>query len=315
MTALIDRIEEYSAMVKPLSMVCLVVMGLALTGCDSRESAWLDAEKQNTISAYETFVRNYPDGDHVEAARERIEEMKFASAKAAGAADDLEAYLAAYPSGRHADQAKELLAPLVFKSTEALGTVDRYEQFVARFPQSNLAADARSRIRRLRYELAVESATLAGHLRFLEQYPDGEDSDELRNALTTLPKWEESRKLGELVLAMSPRSHISFPMSTGLPGSPSLKTEKHAGADADLGILRQLLADGAVPAAVRVAGWEPGGVKAGPNDIGGFVMSTGSPGRIVPASQKGMTLLEYCKANKLDRVAELLWAHEASRRP
>ena len=276
MIALIDHIEEHGAMVRPLSILCLVVMGLAFTGCDSRESAWLNAEEQNTISAYETFVRQYPDGEHVEEARERIEDMKFASAQAAGAADDLEAYLAAYPRGRHADQAKQVL-------------------------------------RQLRYQSAVESATLAEHLRFLQQYPDGEDSDELRNALTSLPKWEESRKLGELVLAMSPKTRISFSMSTGVPRSPSLKTEKPAGADADWAILRQLLADGAVPSAVRVAGWEPGGAK--PHALGGVMMSTGSPGRIVPASQEGMTLLEYCKANKLDRVCELLSAHEANRHP
>lgn len=295
------------------TIACLALTVLLLCGCDSRESAWKDAEKQNTTPAYEAFILKYPDGEHVAIARERIEQMKFDQAKLAGNASGLEAYLAAYPSGRHTDEAKQLLVPLVFKSAEATGSIDAYERFLNRFAQGDLAGEAASRLRKLRYQAATVAPTLVGHLRFLQLYPKGTDSDVLRKELPAMPKWEESKKLGELILTMSPKTYISMPMSTGSGGiglgPASLTTEKPTGRDAKTLAVRQLLADGAVPAAVCVVGFEPGGAKDMGNGM--MLMSSGSPGHIAPPCEAGMTLLEYCKVNKLDDVSELLKASDA----
>jgi hypothetical protein len=295
-----------------ITCTCLLSAFL-LSGC-SKESAWQNAEKQNTAPVYEAFIRKYPDDEHSTIARERIELMKFEQAKSAGEATGLEAYLAAYPTGRYADEANRLLAPLVFKSAGPAGSVVAYERFLNRFPQSDLAGEATSRLRKLRYEAATGSPTLVGHVRFIQQYPKGTDSDELRKSLQTLPKWEESEKLGELILRLSPKTLISMSMSTGSGGvglgPASLTTEKPTGEDADMAKVRQLLAEGAVPAAVRVAGFEPGGKKDMGNGM--MLMSSGSPGHIVPADQDGMTLLEYCRANKLDAISALLKAQGAN---
>jgi hypothetical protein len=37
--------------------------------------------------------------------------------------------------------------------------------------------------------------------------------------------------------------------------------------------------------------------------------STGRPGRIVPAANGGLTLLEYCRLNELETISALLTEH------
>jgi hypothetical protein len=316
-------------------MAVLIAVSMLLCGCDSEESAWQKATKQNTVPSYEAFIHKYSDGEHVTSALHRIEQLSFDQAKAAGDASGLEAYLAAYPTGRFVEEAKKLLAPMVFKRIEEAGAVDAYEVFLERFPKSDLAWEAITRLRKPRYQAAMSASTLAGHLRFLRQYPDGADSNELRRLLPTLPRWKQSQELGELILTMAPKAYIQMGLTQDFDlvarpsvasgvfrgqgemliedldlAARSLVIEKPTVGEASIARVRRLLADGAVPDAVRIAGFEPAGVKeADPLTRRAAYVTTGSPGHVVPGDQKGMTLLEYCTANKLDAISDLLKAH------
>ena len=249
-----------------------------LTSCSDPEGDFKKAEQANTDQTYMEFIKKHSDSPLATQAKARIEKNAYEAARTAA-------------------------------------SIEAYEHFLKRFPQSDLAGEAASLLRKLQYEAAIEAPTLASYIRCLQKYPNGTDSDDLRKSLQTLPKWEESKRLGELILTLSPKTYISLPMS-GITGSgnlglgpASLTTEKPTGQNADIAKVRQLLAEGAVPAAVRVAGFEPGGSK----DVGNgmVLMSSGSPGHIVPAGQDGRTLGEYCRSNKLDAISDLLKSQDA----
>jgi outer membrane protein assembly factor BamD (BamD/ComL family) len=50
--------------------------GLLLAACNFAESDWQEAQHTNTEAAYQTFIRDHPDSEHVKDARDGIQTLK-----------------------------------------------------------------------------------------------------------------------------------------------------------------------------------------------------------------------------------------------
>ena len=272
---------------------------------------WEQAKDKDTINSYEAYTGKYPGGKFSEKARIRIEELFWRQTQAKNTSSGYEQYLKEYAQGKYVAEAKKQIAQLAFESAKTDGSEKAYEQFLASFPQSDAAPEATLRLRQLRLQTARTAETVVGYEQFLKQYPDGADSEELRKSLPAVKKWEETRKLGELVIQMAPKASIRLTMGafSGKGESETkLEIEPSPTLAANLAEFRQLLEGGADPSTLRIAGFKP----AGQTPMMGYnlaMMSTGEPGKVVPADKGGMTLFEYCKVNKLQDACALLAAH------
>jgi len=96
----------------PLLLALLVASGTA--GCSRQESAWRSARDADTAAAYERYLRDFPAGTHVSAARARLLALREEEAwKQALRVDEPEAYqryLAIHPQGHRAAEARARLA-------------------------------------------------------------------------------------------------------------------------------------------------------------------------------------------------------------
>lgn len=293
-----------------ISIVITVVF--ILCGCATSQRDWETASRRNTIAEYQTYIRAHADAQYADIARQRIQRLKFEQAQNAHTESVLEAFIREYPSGALSEQARELLEAMALSAADRVNSVPAYEKFLSRFPDGRSASKVEQKVRALSYEAAVKGRTVALYEQFLTRYPQGDDSAELQKRLSDIRRWEEVKVLGDIIVRMAPKSQMS--MSMDLVGGPRvgpIETFKSPTYKQDLDELRARLDAGANPNMVRIADFELPGTKPVPGNPNLVLQSLGNSGKPVPAAEGGMSLLEYCKINKLDEAYKVLLAHGA----
>mgnify|MGYP000998176327 CR=1 FL=1 len=59
-----------------LGCLSVIVLSLALSGCATPKRDWERAVDSNSIRGYESYISEYPDGDHTAAAKQRLADLK-----------------------------------------------------------------------------------------------------------------------------------------------------------------------------------------------------------------------------------------------
>lgn len=92
----------------------VLAAALAIGGCSRQESAWRGAERQDSVAAYEAYLRDYPAGAHAPEARSRLadlrEQQEWDRALRFNTPEAFQRYLSGYPSGRYSQPARERLS-------------------------------------------------------------------------------------------------------------------------------------------------------------------------------------------------------------
>jgi hypothetical protein len=94
-----------------------ILAASVLAACDRRESAWRDARRDNSQSAYQAYLDLYPTGVHAVEARAELEARheaeEWARAERLGTPEAWQRYLGGWPEGPHADEARRLLVAFI----------------------------------------------------------------------------------------------------------------------------------------------------------------------------------------------------------
>ncbi|GAK59610.1 hypothetical protein U27_06595 [Candidatus Vecturithrix granuli] len=124
------------------TFVFIVTMFFLISGCGSEETAWKDAERMHTSSAYEKFLEKYPNGIYTEKAYQRIAELTdyYRAYKA---------YLEKYPQTPFAEKA-------LLRMTEMEETVQAYQKFLQSFPGSSSVKEVQLKLDELYNERRPE---------------------------------------------------------------------------------------------------------------------------------------------------------------
>ncbi len=97
-------------------MTCILAASV-LAACDRRESAWRDAQRDDSQAAYQAYLELYPTGVHAAEARAELEARRegeeWARAERLGTPEAWQRYLAGWPDGRHAAEARRLLVAFI----------------------------------------------------------------------------------------------------------------------------------------------------------------------------------------------------------
>ena len=103
----------YARMVLVMSAV-----GLALSSCSGESGDWANAQKQNTVGAYQSYLRDNPEGKNANMARARIEAAHDRDIRAENVRDNWNAL----SRGISIDRVDELIGPM---QNEAFRRVSR----------------------------------------------------------------------------------------------------------------------------------------------------------------------------------------------
>jgi outer membrane protein assembly factor BamD (BamD/ComL family) len=114
--------------------------------CSAEKKDWKNAESENTIEAYEAYLKTYPQGKFADKANAGIEELTWQSTLEDNSINSYEAYLKQYPQGKYTDKAKAKIEEMYFKAAESENTVSAYEKFLNKYPQGELTDKAKAKI-------------------------------------------------------------------------------------------------------------------------------------------------------------------------
>jgi len=114
-------------------IVCIAAVSLG--GCASLpDLAYERAVERDTARDYEVFLTRYKNSKHVQKAKARLDEIRFAAASKKGTASALESYLSAieieYPASPHKANVEQQLDDLRFKDATSKGTTSAYERYL-----------------------------------------------------------------------------------------------------------------------------------------------------------------------------------------
>jgi hypothetical protein len=91
------------------TLAAWLIVFSALTGCSSPERAWNAAAKQDTVQAYQAFLKKHPASELAPGARERMEILAWEDAFRASTVEGYEKFLADFPSSKNGPYAKAAL--------------------------------------------------------------------------------------------------------------------------------------------------------------------------------------------------------------
>jgi len=148
---------------KKLSVLGLV-LAVFLMACSSTQADWQKATADNTVAAYQDFLKEHPNGEHADEARSRIHSLQDNEAWMAAMNTNTEAgfkkYVAAEPSGAHVDDAQSKIVGFkraaAWQSASANGSVAALQAFLQQYPQGPESDEARAQLAKLTSGYQVE---------------------------------------------------------------------------------------------------------------------------------------------------------------
>jgi ribosomal 50S subunit-associated protein YjgA (DUF615 family) len=132
----------------------------ALAACSSARDDFDKASAQNTVAAYQDFLKHHPDTDLAVQARDKIQtlqdEQAWSSAQKSDTVEAFQQYLHDQPNGVHAADSRDRITALqrtaAWKTALADGKQPAIEAFLQKYPQGPEADQARSELQQLKSE-------------------------------------------------------------------------------------------------------------------------------------------------------------------
>jgi outer membrane protein assembly factor BamD (BamD/ComL family) len=251
-------------------LLLAVVTVAFVAACATMQSRWEATKSADTITAYENFLKMYPEGDLADQAsvrrNELYEERDWKDAEANNTVAAYEDFIKNYPQGRHKndvyarlemlglpkindlpfvgtekfleryqsgvfmDEALLTQENLSFEQAITGNTISEYENFLERYPVGVLADDARRRIEKLSFEQAQAEDTIAAYGGYLNRYPHGIFADDARLRREKLNAIIPTSEWGTIMYP-KPNTNIRAERSTASKLKGQLKTGQPVKAD------------------------------------------------------------------------------------
>jgi len=136
-----------------------ILAACAVSACSRQEAGWQDAARENSITAYQQYLEQYPAGAHAADARARVarlqEEEAWARANRLKTPEAWQRYLGEWPDGHHAPLARRQLVAFI-----PADTPPARDGFAVQLGAYSNEAAARANLARLAREHAGELAGL-----------------------------------------------------------------------------------------------------------------------------------------------------------
>jgi hypothetical protein len=178
--------------------VCLLLISLSAFADYESDSAndFAAAEAQDTISAWESFVQEWPGGSkYYYTACERLLELRYQKALDAGTLEGWSEFCGIYKVGSNAtiEKARGEMERLLYERITEKPDIALCERYLTEFPGGTHRDRVISLEEPLLFAQAKELATVEAYKNYLLRFPAGFQSEEVRRMLD-LPLFEEASK-------------------------------------------------------------------------------------------------------------------------
>jgi hypothetical protein len=173
----------------PGGLLLAVVTVAFVAACATMQSRLEQAKSADTITAYEDFLEEYPEGEGADRARMRLDELReeraWKEAEAGNTAAAYEDFRERYPRGRYARDVHARLE-IIARTGGGDSPPAGVEKFLQRHGQGVFLDESRATRGKLSFEKAVTADTILAYEEFLERYPTGRLADDARRRMEKL---------------------------------------------------------------------------------------------------------------------------------
>jgi len=125
------------------ALIPFLLCFLIFISCSAEKKDWENAESENSITAYEDYLKQYPQGKFADEGRSRIEAIQYEKAEATNTIEAYTDFLKRYAEGEFADRARSKVESIYFNETKITNSVEAYKDFLDRYPKGEVADRAR----------------------------------------------------------------------------------------------------------------------------------------------------------------------------
>jgi outer membrane protein assembly factor BamD (BamD/ComL family) len=176
------------------NLILSVIIALGVTSCDTNKREWEQAQKANTIEAYEHFLSRHPHDQNVPNALARLEQLHllklWEQTQQSNTIESYTNFLQKYAQSQYAYQAQEKIVELEYQEVAATNTLESYKGFLEKHPTGKYADRANTKLLDLSlpidYEKAKTANTIEAYKDFLERYPPSQYTDQAREKIVEL---------------------------------------------------------------------------------------------------------------------------------
>ncbi|RFC53956.1 WG repeat-containing protein [Brumimicrobium aurantiacum] len=165
--------------------------------------AFLEAEKENSVVAYQYFIAKNPWSAKKEIAERRRDSLAFYIAKEDGSSYALSEYIRKFEDSEWRHKAQSLLFRAQYNETIKGGKTASFLEFIEKFPNNPLVRDAHYQV----YMLETKEKTISAFNSFIRRYPDNVFIDD---AWTSLYRLSIADYQKETILSFS-NAYPDFP--------------------------------------------------------------------------------------------------------
>lgn len=145
---------------KTIQMAPLLILSALLMACNSAKSDWNKADTANTAAAFQDFLKQHPNDDHAQEARDRLQkiedEQAWADAQKSNTLDAYQQYLQKETNGAHVEDAHTQVIALeraaAWKSAQSADTESALQGFLQKYSQGPEVVQAREQLTKLQSE-------------------------------------------------------------------------------------------------------------------------------------------------------------------
>ena len=169
--------------------------------------AWNNADRLGTILSYETFLREYPDGNYAAAAKGKIrditDENKWKEITSINTLSAYKNYLQTFPHGLHAEEAamkaKEIGEEEGWRFALQENTTVGFKNYLQEYPNSKYRVNAEEKLQLCQendfWEETLAENTMAAYNNYLSKYSKGQYTSLAKNRIDKLKEidvWEKT---------------------------------------------------------------------------------------------------------------------------
>jgi len=152
---------------KKLLALTLIIMLILTNACNSGKS-WDDTKLENTVDAYEQFLKSNPETEYKDSINLFIRELDWVSAKSSNSISVLDSFALKHPSDKiYLDSVRFYKEDWNYTEARLKNTLEVYEEFLANFPQSSFRNEVSDKIEELKWIEVKKKNKKADYIEFM----------------------------------------------------------------------------------------------------------------------------------------------------
>ncbi len=166
--------------------VPFVCLSLFFSGCNNIEKDWKNAKETNSISVYQSFIKNHSSSVYKEKAQNAIDSIELASILKAPNVDSLKIFIKNHSASIYKNKATNIIDSLELIFILKFHNPDSLNLFIKTHSNSLFLTNSKSAIDSVDWNIAVYSRDTVALRNYINKYPNSNKKQQAENLILNI---------------------------------------------------------------------------------------------------------------------------------